>query len=135
MQVGWWIIGAGLLGVLASRWMAGACCPWHRTPRAGSPCHPEPLQLGQRARGPRRAAGQPGVARGVGMEVVGLDGQPDRVEPVVGVGRVDDLREARGPRHGQDGVVLGRLGRPADAGDQHPDDRHAPRRQSAAMVR
>ena len=36
--------------------------------------------------------GQPGMSLGVGMEVVGLDGQPARVEAVVGVGRVDDLR-------------------------------------------
>ena len=105
-------------------------CPWHRDrPRAGARARgPEPPQLGQRAEGLVEPTGQPGVTVGVGVEVVGLDGQPGRIQPVVGVGRVDDVREARGPRHGQDGAVLGRLGRLADAGDQHPDDRHAPRR-------
>ena len=40
--------------------------------------------------------GQPGVPVDIRVEIVGLDGQPGRIQSVIGVGRVDDPREARG---------------------------------------
>ena len=109
------------LGLLAARRAAG---PARGRARIG---RPEPPQFRQRAEGLVEPARQPGVAVGVRMEIVGLDGEARRVQPVIGVGRVDDPREARGAGRREHRVVLGRHGRLADPGDQHPDDRHAPR--------
>ena len=73
-------------------------------------------------------AGEPGVASGVGMEVVGADRQRGRVDPVVGVGQVDDLREPALVRQPISTCVRSAgSGGLAHARDQDQDARHAAR--------
>ena len=89
------------------------------------PALPERASSGSSLRAMSSRRARPRVAGRVGMEVVGLDGQTRGIEAVIGVGHVDHLREARGPRRLQQTALVGRIALPPDARDQHPEDRHA----------
>ena len=62
----------------------------------------------------------------LGWKSSGRDRQTGRVEAVVGTGHVDNARKPSGPGFLQERPLIGRIAGPADAGDQHPDDRHPP---------
>ena len=59
---------------------------------------PEPAQLRQSAHGVVKPSSQPYMSHGVGMKVVGVDGQAGRVDSIVGVRDVDDSCKAHAAR-------------------------------------
>ena len=91
---------------------------------------PEPGQFGHGSDRRVEPLCEPLVSQCVGMEIVGIDGQTGRIEPVVGVGHVDKLREPHGLRRLLQGSVVGTVVGPSDARDEHPDNRYGTSRGS-----
>ena len=82
---------------------------------------------GSRFHGLVEPLGQPGMTLALGWKSSGSTARLAGIEIVVGVGQVDDSRETRGPCRLDQGGLVGRVARSADAGNEHPDDRHAAR--------